>query len=234
MTALLCLAMLTTMLTYSGLDQDTEPAPAAVQEQETPSAKTGSEPETSESPEDEAALQWRRVHPAGSGASAEMPGEPTEVTREFQVKRDKLIQVTLNTVMTPDEKHTFIFAWHDHYEPVKSQAQRKTILEGAVEGAVTRLMGDLDTVEPIRIQRFPGLAFTVRTVQQGKKLRVDQRIYLVRDRLYQLNVVGYDDSFDEEAAKRFFESFKFEKEAPPKKKSSDTDDPIQAPTGSSS
>ena len=232
MTALLCLSMLTTMLTYSGLDQDTEAASAVVQEQESPSARTGSEAETSQSPEDEASPQWQRVHPAGSGASAEMPGEPTEVTREFQVKRNKTIKVTLNTVMTPDEKHTFIFAWHDHYEPVKSQAQRKTILEGAVEGAVTRLMGDLDGVEPIRVQRFPGLAFTVHTVQQGKKLRVDQRIYLVRDRLYQLNVVGYADSFDEAAAKHFFESFKFEKEPPPKKNTSNTNEPKQDPTDS--
>ncbi len=214
MIALLYFLMSTTMVTYSGLNQDTEPAPAAVQEQEPQSAESDPGLEKTDTPQaqEQAAPEWRRVHPAGSGASAEMPGEPTEVTREFQVKRDKLIKVTLNSVITPDEKHTFIFAWHDHYEPVKSQAQRKTILEGAVEGAVTRLMGDLDKVEPIRVQRFPGLAFTVRTVQQGKELRVDQRIYLVRDRLYQLNVVGYNDSFDEEAAKRFFESFKFEKE----------------------
>jgi hypothetical protein len=103
---------------------------------------------------------------------------------------------------------SFIVSYHDMVDPVTDTPHQNKILNGAMRGSIARVLGTMIESKKIKLQQYPGRQFDYNCKQYENNLRLSSRIFLVGQRLYQLNVVSHEDDFDERAAKKFFQSFK--------------------------
>ncbi len=114
----------------------------------------------------------------------------------------------------------FVFVYHDLHVPMNNNKTRNNTLDGAVRGAQARLIGKLISVKAIKhLNKYPGREFVFVVSQGDSILRFSCRVFLVGQRLYQLNVVMMDNAFDERMANKFLDSFKLvkmESDLPPR------------------
>ena len=154
---------------------------------------------------------WISVQPKNAGAEVRMPVKPVHRERSFEAVRDQPVTVNMYSGTTPDKKKSFVFAYHDVFEKIRDKKHEKIILDGAVEGAKGPYIGDLISDQEIMKDLNRGRDFTIIVNQNGNLVKIKQRVLLVGQRLYQLNVVSAKEDFDESEAKQFFDSLKLDK-----------------------
>lgn len=93
-------------------------------------------------------------------------------------------------------------------EAVSSDLTEKLpgIFRGAIDGAVRNVEGKLLSEKEISLNGFPGREFTV-DFQSGMAI-ITARCYLVKNRMYIVQVITETKKAPNAAMKRFFESFK--------------------------
>ena len=150
---------------------------------------------------------WLTVKPENAGAAVRMPFEPIHRQRPFEAVRDQPSNIHMYLATTPDKKKSFVFAYHDLNEKIRDKKHEKTVLDGAVEGAKGPYLGDLIIHKEIVKEGNRGRDFTIIVNQNGSLIKIKQRVLLVKQRLYQLNVVCAQADFDELEASKFLDSF---------------------------
>ena len=154
---------------------------------------------------------WVSVKPENAGAEVRMPVKPVHRERSFEAVRDQTVTVNMYSGTTPDKKKSFVFAYHDVFEEIRDKKQEKLILDGAVEGAKGPYIGDLVSDQEIMKDLNRGRDFTIIVNQNGNLVKIKQRVLLVGQRLYQLNVVSAKEDFDESEANKFLNSLELDK-----------------------
>jgi hypothetical protein len=151
--------------------------------------------------------EWLTVAPLSAGAEVLMPLAPTSSERTLEpVAGQKITVKTQISVL--EEKHTFVFGFHDQVLPKDAQAGDKA-LDGAVKGAIASTLGALDKVSVVRSGGLNGREVTYTLIQGEKnKMRVASRFYLDGGRLYQLSYIAPDADFNSGYSKKYLESFK--------------------------
>lgn len=81
----------------------------------------------------------------------------------------------------------------------------QALLDGAANGAVSRVAGSIDREENIQLGESLGKEITFSGRHMGRNFTAHARIYLVGDRLYQLLCIG--PSFPNEQSERFVTTF---------------------------
>jgi len=158
---------------------------------------------------------WFTVKPDKARAAVRMPVEPVHRKRAFEAVRGQPLTINMYLGTTPDKKKSFVFAYHDVFEKIRGKKHEKTVLDGAVEGAKGPYLGDLITNKEIIKDGNRGRDFTIIVNQNGSLVKIKQRVLLVEQRLYQLNVVCAQAEFDDIEANKFLDSLDLD--ATPKK-----------------
>ncbi len=140
------------------------------------------------------------------GFSAAMPGTP------------KLQNQTVQTPIGPLEIHLYVLegsdlayfvTYNDYAADFVAKADPKALLTNGQNGAITTVKGKLIVEEEIELDGHPGRAFTFALPEgdipdgMGKA-----RHFLVRNRHYQVMVVGTKAKIEDKATDKFLKSFK--------------------------
>lgn len=151
--------------------------------------------------------EWLTVQPESSGAEFLMPFAPTAKERTLNLLAGQKITIK-SQISVLNEKHTFVFSYHDHEIPKEPQAEDKA-LDGAVKGALGSTFGALESVSVVRVDGLNGREVNYTLIQSNKnKMRVASRYFLAGERLYQLSYIALNDDFDANHARKFLDSFK--------------------------
>jgi len=153
--------------------------------------------------------EWLTISPESAGAEVLMPLAPTASERTLEPVAGQKITVKAQTSVLED-KHTFVFSFHDQALPKDAQAGDKA-LDGNVKGAIASTLGALDKVSIVRSGGLNGreVTFTY-TLNRGEKtkMRVASRFYLDGGRIYHLSYIAPDADFNGGFSKKYLESFK--------------------------
>jgi hypothetical protein len=188
---------------------------APVCQDNTDATKPGSEPVYT------ADSQWVTVTPDDVGASFAMPAEPEYVAIQYDdVIKDHVLTIHQYRKTVNKGTVNFVFVYHDLHVPMDNYKTINNTLDGAVRGAQARLLGKLLSVKNVtHANKYPGREFVFVVSQGSDILKFSCRAFLVGQRLYQLNVVMLDTTFDEKLVNKYFESFKLvkmESDLPPR------------------
>lgn len=158
------------------------------------------------------AAEWKTLRPTGARAEFMMPVKPRYVERKFQpVKGRDPIVVKLHLGKTENGRSLYIFSYHDMFQRPRSEKAIDNTLEGAVRGSLTTVNGVLTSEGVTKIKyldKFPGRQFAYTYQQNGNDYVALSRIYLVRDRQYQLTTLMHESAISELLAGKFVNSFK--------------------------
>lgn len=146
---------------------------------------------------------WQTYMLSNKSFSITLPELPKEKDQEIKTSAGA-VKVKIYVV----EPRSSGPAWFvGHSEPsstVKLDTDERR-LDRARDGAVAAMNGKLQGERRLTLQRYPGRELDI--VREGDQ-RVRLRVYVVRQRMYTLLVVGTAEQVRSPEAERFFESFK--------------------------
>ena len=157
---------------------------------------------------------WAIIEPPKIGARVQMPGTPFFTEQKLRPVRDQEeITVRTRSAMLPSGKENLTFVYHDEHSTPTSRTQIKKVLDGAVTGAIALVNGEIVRQSEIFLKNHKGRDFVYQCelddakLQTTHKLKIRTRVLLVKNRLFSMNYIAEYDSYNDEIADRFFESF---------------------------
>jgi hypothetical protein len=147
--------------------------------------------------------EFKPLTSSEGGFSVEMPGEPKHESKSTETAAGP-IQFQMYSVELSSGSVAYIVSYNDYPKALVTFGKPDSLLDGVVEGAV----GKGRTVKSQRnvaLEGHPGREFTA-VLASGHDY--SSRVFLVKERLYQLNVVSEPGKGDEQEKLRFFDSFK--------------------------
>lgn len=156
--------------------------------------------------------EWIVMRPTGAEAEFKAPCKPRYVERSFSPVQDQPpIKVRLYQALIKERNEMYIFGYHDlHFAPTGKKKINET-LDGAVRGSFANVSGKMTGHAKIRYGKYPGRAYVYLYSFKDKIYKVSARVFLVDERQFQLSTIMPQDSFDDEMAKKFLESFRIVK-----------------------
>jgi hypothetical protein len=153
------------------------------------------------------AQDWKEFNSQECRCSAQFPGTPQPKTQGMQTKVGTL-EARMFMLEVPGA--FYAMAYVDYPKDALAKKAPDELLDGARDGAVGNVKGKLTTETKVSMSGYP-----------GRELRIDApgdlalvaRIYLVKERLYQILVVMPKSKESDAEAKKFLDSFKFGKPA---------------------
>lgn len=145
--------------------------------------------------------EWKEYRSNPGGYSVEAPGSVTESTEKVATA---IGSVTFHTAVCEGRTYGYASAYADFPDWVL-QKDHQDLLGGARDGALHSLGGKLEKQTWLKLEGHQGLEF--RFSVPDKKLKARARIYLVKNRLYQVIAAQSEDSYDEAAMERYLKSF---------------------------
>lgn len=149
-------------------------------------------------------VTWEVFSSPKGSFSVQMPGTPTENKQ------------TMNTPTGVIDIHMFILeqkgcgcyivSYNDFPDSLIKTSSADQILDGARDGAIVKSQGKLQSEVPISINTYPGREFHV--YGPDGKFAIRTRIYLVKNRLYQVGVVTSTGKSVSSDTNKFLNSFK--------------------------
>jgi hypothetical protein len=153
---------------------------------------------------------WQSFVSQEGGYTIWMPGQVSTKTTPVPTE---LGTITAHLASVTRKNGALLVIYAD-YPAVALKANPQKILAGARSGAVKRLGGQLQGEQKITINGFPGLAFSALATAGKEKSFMQAHVYLVRQRLYQLIVVGPQKEKSADEIKTFFNSFTIQAKKP--------------------
>jgi hypothetical protein len=147
---------------------------------------------------------WKTITAKDNTFSFQMPGSPKE---DRQLIKTATGGVDLGTYLLdlPRSEGTLgVFVNEFPEEGIKALSPEKR-LDSARDGAVANVKGKLKSEKKITLQENPGRDVLI---EVDSKSIVRVRLYVVKNRLYQVLVSGPKDLATSKTAERFLESFK--------------------------
>ena len=103
---------------------------------------------------------WIIVEPPRIGARIKMPSLPVFTEEKIQPVRDQNeITVRTRSSMLPSGKENITFVYHDEHTNRTSRLQVKSVLDGAVTGAIALVNGEIVRQSDIFLKNFKGRDF---------------------------------------------------------------------------
>jgi hypothetical protein len=145
--------------------------------------------------------KWQNFTSAEGSFSVLMPGRPEKETHSFSVN---LVTLEQHSFVVHSRRYgDFTVAYVDN-PAISAQATADALLESKGQGLSQ--LGNVISSEKMDIGGFPVRQYKIKAEAD---LQADERIYLVKHRMYVLLVIhGKDD--DESGVTHFFDSFTFQ------------------------
>ena len=150
------------------------------------------------------AEEWKEQSLKDCQCTASFPGTPQTRTQKMQSAVGSL-DSTMFLLEVPGQAF-YALAYVDY--PKELAAKPDELLDGARDGAVAKIKGQLKTENKITLAGAPGRELRI---EAPGDVVLQARIYLVNQRLYQSIVVVQKGRADAPENKKFLESFKFDK-----------------------
>jgi len=157
-------------------------------------------------------VEWRRFEPDMGGFSALFPGTPEKQTETVPTAAG-----TIETVFFLVEQGGMGYSVNlaDYPEAYFSESDVELMLDGAREGAVLNVGGQLLEENQITLDGHPGRALKIAvdsasSPQVEDEFLVHARFYLVGNRLYVLQAISTEQSSLSPDIERFLDSFQLE------------------------
>jgi hypothetical protein len=151
------------------------------------------------------AQDWKEFNSQECRCSAQFPGTPQLKTQGMQTKVGTL-EAKMFILEMPSA--FYATAYVDYPKEGLGKKAPDELLDGARDGAVGNVKGKLANETKISMNGYPGRELRI---EAPGDLALQARIYLVKERLYQILVVMPKAKEGEAEAKKFLDSFKFSK-----------------------
>lgn len=102
----------------------------------------------------------------------------------------------------------YMVMYNDYPAEMISGMDPKETLNGARDGALGRTKGQLVNEKDLTLDGYPGKDLLVKVTKGSAEGLLKQRMFLVKNRLYQVMTVGPKQSFDTKEVDTFLNSFK--------------------------
>lgn len=137
-----------------------------------------------------------------------MPTEPTYATTPTQTALGN-IESHMASINDTANNTFFAVMWSDYPASAMASTTPEHVLDGARDGAVANVKGKLLAEKKITANGYPGRE--VRLASTDNSFVAIDRMYIVKNRLYQAMVVWPTTSEDVPTTRKFLESFTFTK-----------------------
>jgi hypothetical protein len=154
-----------------------------------------------------AGIDWHPFAPAGGGFTVLMPGHATEQKKKIAAPQSMSEMVLFDSPLQKADTHCV--AGYTDYGVIEFPAGTEDKrLDNARDGAVLSSRGKLSGEKSLLLDVYPGRELTI--AMEGDRT-VIMRIYAVKNRLYQVAVVGNSEAVASANATKFLDSFKLAK-----------------------
>jgi hypothetical protein len=149
--------------------------------------------------------EWKSFSPKDAAFSILFPGPPTEQKNPVKTPSGT-IDIYLCEVVTTEGK--YVVSWSEFpADSIKPNTEDQR-LNNARDAAVASAKGKLKREKALLLDKYPGRELVIEI--EGKPT-VLMRMYAVKNRLYQVVVVGSIDMVTSKEAAKFLDSFKLAK-----------------------
>ena len=150
--------------------------------------------------------EWKDFASEKGKFSIGMPATPKESSQSVDTAAGK-IDLTMFTAQLGSA--AYLVSYSDYPEEMMNSADPLKVLDGALDGSVTNFSGKVLSSTDITLDGNPGKEFNA----EGKVTNPGDgslrgRIYLVKNRLYQIIVVGLKDKTPATDIDKYLQSFK--------------------------
>jgi hypothetical protein len=147
-------------------------------------------------------LEWLNFESESGRFSVLFPGEPDEQVESVQtaigVIESQFFMVTL-------ENMAYSVNLADYPPEMIAAGDTQQMLDGARDGAVSNVNGELLDEKELTLSGYPGREFKVKVEDEGIVVRA--RIYLVNERLYVIQALSKERLASSEDIDKFLDSF---------------------------
>lgn len=152
------------------------------------------------------AQEWKDFTSAECRCSAQFPGMPQQRTQPLQSKLGAL-EAKMIILDVPGTAFYALF-YMDYPKDAVSSRKPDDLLADAKDAAVSNVKGKLASESKITMNGFPGRELRI---DAPGDMQLNARMYVVKERLYQAIVVLPKTREGSGDAKKFLDSFKFQK-----------------------
>jgi hypothetical protein len=148
--------------------------------------------------------EWKTFSPDAGHFAVQMPGTPTEFKKTVEAPGGA-VEVLVYELAVPGTEGKFAVSYFDIPEASAKPGTEDKRLDNARDGAIASSKGKLKREKSLLLDTYPGREITIEI--EGKGL-VAVRLYVVRNRLYQVMAVGPSDLVTSQDAQKFLGSFR--------------------------
>ncbi|MEW6280628.1 MAG: hypothetical protein AB1758_18530 [Candidatus Eremiobacterota bacterium] len=147
--------------------------------------------------------RWTEYRSGPGGYSVDLPGKVEESQSQVPTP---IGTIPFHMAMAESGWWGYAAAYADYPAWAVEKADPKELLNGARRGALSNVGGKLVKERAIEIEGHPGLEIDFNI--PDKKIKARARIYLVKNRLYQVLAGNLESRYDEKHMNRFLDSFR--------------------------
>jgi len=148
---------------------------------------------------------WKEFRSEAGGFSILMPGTPTE---ETQTQATELGDIDIHMFSYEAKYVAYMVGYNLLPQAIVALSAPDALLDGACEGQSSSVGGVELSRKEIALDGYPGREMEIQAEDEGQVRTLHTRIYLVKDKLYQILVVGDEDQRGAEDTLKFLDSFK--------------------------
>lgn len=150
--------------------------------------------------------EWKTLTSKAGRFTMMMPGEAKEQTQDVPTPVGK---ITMTMYILEVGGTAYFATFNDYPAELIQKSEAETLLNGARDGAVGNVKGKLTSEKKITIDTHPGRDISFEAL--GGQFVARSRIYLVKERLYQVMVLAPKDNGLPKDIDKFLDSFKLTK-----------------------
>ncbi len=164
------------------------------------------QPQPEPAPQPEIPEGWQQFTSESGGFSIWMPGTPAESTETTSTAVGNIDIIIYQTIK--DNNVVYQAAYNDFpVELIELVEDKNVLLQSTAEGAFGGMGGQIDTIQDISLQGYPGKEATGWVDSDGSRLALKGRFYIVDNRLYQLMALSISDTLPMQDVDMFLNSF---------------------------
>lgn len=154
-----------------------------------------------------AATQDWKEHTTKEGRfKIKFPGDPIKQEQNVPTGQGQL-QMHILAVEADGGNQAFMVMYNDYPEAHIKDNKPDDLLKLAKDGVLSSSNGKVSKERAIKVDGHPGLEFAFEGNSGGREMKCSWRVYLVKNRLYQLAIIRFGQATAPDDVKRFFDSF---------------------------
>jgi hypothetical protein len=148
-------------------------------------------------------FKWKEFTSTAGAFSVLLPGTPTEQTQRLNTQ---VGTIDVHLFILEQDNAQYLVAYNDYPDAMAQSANADKVLDGAREGVVANVRGRLVSEQRISLAAHPGRELHIKVPEGLQAMRT--RLFLVKQRLYQVGVLTADGETDTKDVNKYLESFK--------------------------